>query len=61
MTWTLLELQVQIPHYRDIESICDVDISETVVLQKLSTLNVNKAPSPDGLHSYALKLCADTL
>ena len=31
------------------------------VLQKLYSLKDNKAPGPDGIHSYILKACADTL
>ena len=43
------------------DSICDIDITESLVLQKLLELKVNKAPGPDGLHSYVLKACASTL
>ena len=31
------------------------------MLQKLCTLKDNKAPGPDGLHSFILKSCAHTL
>jgi len=39
-------------------SICDVDITESIVLQKLRELKVNKAP---GSLSYILKACTYTL
>jgi len=43
------------------DSICDIDITEAAVLQKLLELKVNKSPGPDVLHSYVLKACAHTL
>jgi len=43
------------------DSVCDIDITEAAVLQKLLELKVNKSPGPDSLHSYVLKACAHTL
>jgi len=50
-----------VPAFRHNESITDVNISESVVLQKLLLLKVNKSAGPDGLHSYIPKSCAHTL
>ena len=50
-----------VPAFRYNESISNVNISESVVLQKLLSLKDNKSPGPDGLHSYVLKSCAHTL
>ena len=50
-----------VPSFVSEDSICDIDITESTVLQKLLELKVNKAPSPDGIHSYILKACANTL
>ena len=50
-----------VPAFRYNESISNVNISESVVLQKLMSLKDNKSPGPDGLHSYVLKSCAHTL
>ena len=47
--------------FRYEESICDVNISEFIVLEKLSTLKDNKAPGPDSIHPYVLKACAHAL
>jgi len=47
--------------FRHNESFTDVNISKSVVLQKLLLLKVNKSPGPNGLHSYVLKSCAHTL
>ena len=52
---------VPVPSFGCEGSICDISISESVVLQKLYSLKDNKAPDPDGTHSYILKACADTL
>ena len=38
-----------------------IGITKSTVLQKLLELKVNKAPGPDGIHSYILKACANTL
>ncbi|XP_065891034.1 uncharacterized protein [Dysidea avara] len=48
------------PPFRSEESICDVNISESIVLEKLSTLK-DKTPGPDSIHSYVLKACAHAL
>ena len=53
--------QIPVPPFKIDNSICNVDIPETVVLQRLSVLQVNKAPGPDGLHAYVLKACVNTL
>ncbi|XP_065884072.1 uncharacterized protein [Dysidea avara] len=50
-----------VPSFVSEDSICDIDITESTVLQKLLELKVNKAPGPDGIHSYVLKACANTL
>ena len=50
-----------VPSFVSEDSICDIDITESIVLQKLLELKVNKAPGPDGIHSYVLKACANTL
>ena len=50
-----------VPSSESESSICDIDITKSIVLQKLRELNVNIAPGPDGLHSYVLKTCANTL
>ena len=50
-----------VPSFVSEDSICDIDITESTVLQKLLELKVNKAPGPDGIHSYILKACANTL
>ena len=51
-----------VPSFVSEDSISDIDITtESTVLQKLLELKVNKAPGPDGIHSYILKACANTL
>jgi len=42
---------VPVPPFRFKQTICDVTISEAVVMQKLCELKVNKAPGPDGIHT----------
>ena len=50
-----------VPVFRYNESISDVNISESVVLQKVLSLKENKSPGPDVLHLYVLKSFAHTL
>ena len=51
-----------VPSSESENSIGDIDITdESIVLQKLRELKVNKAPGPDGVHSYVLKTCANTI
>ena len=52
---------IPVAAFRYNESISNVNISESVALQKLLSLKDNKSPGPDGLHSYVLKSCAHTL
>ena len=52
---------VPVPPFRFEGSICDVNISESLVLQKLCSLKDNKAPGPDSIHAYILKACACSL
>ena len=40
---------------------CDFNISETIALEKLSTLKNNKAPSPDSSYNNFQGLCPYTL
>ena len=40
-----------VPSFVSEDSICDIDITESTVLQKLLELKVNIAPGPDGIHS----------
>ena len=39
----------------------EVDFSTDIVLKKLSNLNSNKAPGPDGIHPIILQRCSDLL
>ena len=39
----------------------EIHITEMEVYDKLSSLNPNKAPGPDGVHSQLLKNCASSL
>ena len=52
---------VPVPSSASEASICDDDITESIVLQKLMEVKVNKSPGPDGLHPYVLKACANSL
>ena len=50
-----------VPSFTSEGSICDVNVSESLMLQKLCSLKENKAPGPDCIHSYILKACAHSL
>ena len=50
-----------VPPFRCEGSICDINVSESIVSQKLYALKDNKAPGPDSIHSYILKACAHML
>jgi len=52
---------IPVPSFRNNESISSIEINEDTVLERLCELKVNKAPGPDGLHSYVLKSCASTI
>ena len=49
------------PSFRNDESISSIKINENSVYEKLCALKVNKAPGPDGFHSYVLKSCASSI
>jgi len=50
-----------VPPFRCERSICNVGVSESLVLQKLCALKNNKAPGPENIHPIILKACAHTL
>ena len=43
------------------DSISDIDLNISTIYHKLSALNPNKTPGPDGIHSYVLKMCSASL
>ena len=52
---------IPVPTFRNDESISSIEITESTVFDMLCELKVNKAPGPDGLHSYVLKAGAGTI
>ena len=53
-------MSLHVPSFMSDNSICNIAVTESTVLQKLLELKVNKAPGPDGMHSYVLKACANS-